>query len=257
MKAPILEFFDEPGIIDESKYVIADRVALLESLNINTTLFVFTRDIYAEIEDVELLEEFFDFNNASGSYKCYLYNKKFVIAISPVGAPPAGALMELLGFMGIKYFFACGSSGRIAQDVGVEFILVEKAIRCEGVSYRYAKPSLYAQTCKVLTNHIAKYLEEKSHSYQRGITWTTDSYFRETKSEIDLRKSQGAVCVEMESSAWCSIAKYRGYKFAQLLYFSDSVKEKGWELFDTIHLSRKAIISLMIDCVEKFVNKKK
>ncbi len=32
----------------------------------------------------------------------------------------------------------------------------------------------------------------------------------------------------MEYAAWASIAKYRGYKFAQRLYFSYAVKQSGW-----------------------------
>lgn len=51
--------------------------------------------------------------------------------------------------------------------------------------------------------------------------------FMRTAGEVELRKSQGAVCVEMECASWSAIAKFRGYKFAQLLYFSDAVKQEG------------------------------
>lgn len=258
MKGPILDFFDEKGVIDENKYILHDKVEILQKYKIDTALFVFTRDLLEEIDNKELLEHFFDFSNASTSYKVYLYAKKYVVAIAPVGAPVAAMLMELLGYMGIKNFFACGSSGRLAEHIdSTGFVLVEKAIRCEGTSYSYEKPDLYSKTDKDLTKHIENHLKQANISYQKGITWTTDCFLRETHSEIELRKSQGAVCVEMECAAWCSIAKYRNYKFAQLLYFSDSVKKEGWELYDTIHLSRKAIINFMLDCVSDFVDKTK
>ncbi len=256
MEAPILDFFDEKGVIDENKYILQDKVEYLKKNNIDTALLIFTRNFLEEIDDKELVEDFFDFSNASNSYKNYIYAKKFVVSVVPVGAPVAAMLMELLGYMGIKNFFACGSSGRLSEGIdSTAFVLVDKAIRCEGTSYRYAKPSLYTETDKDLTKHIETHLKQLKLPYKKGTTWTTDCFLRETKSEIELRKNQGAVCVEMECSAWCCIAKYRKYKFAQLLYFSDSVKKEGWELYDTIHITRKSIITFMLDCVSEFVKK--
>ena len=57
----------------------------------------------------------------------------------------------------------------------------------------------------------------------------------------------------MECASWCSCAKFRNYKFAQLLYFSDTVKygEHNW------HVNRKEIKAFMtkhiIKCVDEYV----
>jgi len=248
MNYPIIEFFDEPAIIGEQKYKFVNEKELLKKYNIDTVLFVFRKEVKELIQNPDLLEDFFDFSNSSATYKCYIYNKKFLVAVSPVGAPSATLMMEAFFFMGIKNFYACGSCGRISEEIESDkFLLVEKAIRSEGVSYHYLKPSIYAETDKELSDNLAKYLDNSNLPYKRSIVWTTDGFFRETNSEILVRKQQGAIGVEMECASWCAVAKYRKIKFAQLLYFSDTVKKKEWKLHDSIQESRKAIIYVMLD----------
>ncbi len=231
-----------------------DRAVLLEKYKIDTALFIFCHQNLEEIIDINKLEEFYVFINASNENICYIYDKKFVIALSPLGGPAAGGLMEELGFMGIKNFFACGSAGQIDQSKdSSEFVLVDKAIRGEGASYYYLKPSKYVETDNMLTEFVVKFLEKENYKYNKSNTWTTDSFYRETAGEIELRKKQGAICVEMECATWAAIAKFRGYNFAQLLYFSDAVKQEGWKWHPTKEELKKKIINLMIDCLNEFV----
>ena len=257
MNAPILDFFNEEGLINKESYIANstdfDRMDLIKEYKIDTALFIFHRNI-EEVVDINKLEEFYSFINASNVNKCYIYDKKYVLATSPLGGPAAGGLMEELGFMGLKNFFACGSAGQIDQSKNsVEFVLVDKAIRCEGTSYHYLKPSLYVETDKDLTNFVAEYLNKKNYKFNKSATWTTDAFYRETISEVELRKTQGAVCVEMECAGWAAIAKFRGYRFTELLYFSDAVKQEGWKWHPTKKELKNAVIKLMIDCVEKYV----
>lgn len=257
MNAPILDFFNEEGLINKESYIANstdfDRMDLIKEYKIDTALFIFHRKI-EEVVDINKLEEFYHFISASNVNKCYIYDKKYILATSPLGGPAAGGLMEELGFMGLKNFFACGSAGQIDQSKNsVEFVLVDKAIRCEGTSYHYLKPSLYVETDKDLTNFVAEYLNKKNYKFNKSATWTTDGFYRETLSELELRKTQGAVCVEMECASLAAIAKFRGYRFAQLLYFSDAVKQEGWNWHPTKKELKNAVIKLMIDCVEKYV----
>ena len=259
MNTPILDFFNEEGLINKESYTQAnskdfDKKNLIKQYNIDTALFIFYKTNIAEIISPDKLEEVYNYLNGSNINKCYIYDKKFIIAITPLGGPAAGGLMEELGFLGIKNFFACGSAGQIEHTFNPsEFILVDKAIRGEGTSYHYLKPSLYAETDKDLTNFIAHYLSKNNYKYNISATWTTDAIFRETESEIELRKQQGAICVEMECASWAAIAKYRGYKFAQLLYFSDAVKQEGWAWHPTKHELKIMIINLMINCIKEFL----
>lgn len=257
MDKPILDFFDEESLINKESYTQNshdfERQELLNKYKINTALFIFVKEDISTVVDTNKLEEFYLFTNGSNRNPCYIYDKKFVLAITPLGGPAAGGLMEELGFMGITNFFACGSAGQIDHKLeSSHFVLVDKAIRCEGTSYSYLKPSLYAYTDETLTNYIATYLDKNGYKYNKAATWTTDSFYRETQSELELRVSQGAASVEMECASWCAIAKYRGYKFAQLLYFSDALKQEGWKWKLDRKELKKSIINLMLDCVGKY-----
>lgn len=262
MDAPILDFFDEEGVINKETYMATgkgfEKMHLIEEYKISSALFIFYKNEMDLICDPALLEDFYTFSNGSNVNQCYIYDKKFVLAICPLGAPSAGGLMEELGFMGVKNFFACGSAGQI--DLGKpssELVLVEKAIRGEGFSYHYQKPSLYAETSHHLTEHIANFLQKRNMKFYKSTTWTTDAFYRETLSEVELRKKQGAVCVEMECSGLCAVAKFRGYNFAQLLYFSDAIKQEGWAWNAERKQLKIMVIKLMIDCLIDFCKKNK
>lgn len=261
MEAPILDFFQDEGLINKKSFIknnqeLFEKVSLIKKYNINTALLIFFRGNISEIVDSNKLEEVYNFISASNTNKCYIYNKKFILASCPLGAPAAGGLVEELGFMGIKNFFICGSAGQIDMSIDpTQFVLVEKAIRCEGTSYHYLPPSLYVETSKSLTNFVAKYLNGHNYQFNRSITWTTDAYYRETQKTIDCRKSQGAICVDMECAGLAAIAKFRKYKFAELLYFSDAVRQEGWAWHPTKKQLKLAVINLMIDCVEQYVSK--
>ncbi len=258
---PILDFYKEEGIINKETYLKGskefDDISMIKKYKINTALFIFYRENLDLILDLNKMEELYEYKNASNRNKCFVYDKKFVIAFSPLGCPSAGAMMEELGFMGITNFFACGSAGQIDQNVNSkEFVLVDRAIRREGLSYHYLKPSLYVETDKDLTKFVEKFLKENNYNFNINTTWTTDAFYRETLPEIEKRIKQGAVCVEMECAGWAAVAKYRGYKFAQLLYFSDAVKQEGWGWHPSREELNCSVIKLMIDCVSKFCDKK-
>ena len=110
MNAPILDFFNEEGLINKESYIANstdfDRMDLIRKYKIHTALFIFHRNI-EEVVDINKLEEFYHFISASNVNKCYIYDKKYVLATSPLGGPAAGGLMEELGFMGVKNFFVC------------------------------------------------------------------------------------------------------------------------------------------------------
>ena len=105
---------------------------------------------------------------------------------------------------------------------------------------------------KSLNEYLANFLTRNNYLYQSSNTWTTDSFYRETVTEIELRKSQGAVCVEMECASWAAVAKYRGYKFAQLLYFSDALKQEGWGWHPNKKELKHMVIKLMLECVANY-----
>ncbi len=169
----------------------------------------------------------FHYHGGCGFSNVYEY-KNVLIAISATGAPVAASLMEELSVFGIKEFIAIGSAGCLDETISNKFLLVSKAIRDEGTSYHYLKPDTYVSTSTELNKELSAYLKSKELDYIKGITWTNDAFYRETKQKINMAKLLGAKAVEMECSAWCAVAKYRKLKFSQILYFSDVVNQNAW-----------------------------
>ena len=51
--------------------------------------------------------------------------------------------------------------------------------------------------------------------------WTTDAYYRETRKKVIRRKSQGAICVEMECAGMQAACDFRGTDFFQFFSFTE------------------------------------
>lgn len=252
-KAPILDIFYDEALISRDN-ICGHHKEEYKAYGIDTVLYIFYKT------EPEFLKEYpiiYEYKNGSNVNKVYLYKNKFAVALSPLGGPAAAGLMEELGYLGLVNQFAVGSSGQINHNFpSHKLLLVQKAIRDEGTSYKYIKPSTYAYSSEYLTNIIANYLTKQGLEFEKSTTWTTDSFFRETQKTVNKRVKQGAVAVEMESASWCAVAKYRNYNFAQLLYFSDAVKQEGWNLHAHRKSLRDNLIFLMLDCVEEFVDSK-
>lgn len=227
-QSPITEIrgLSEEGII-RAKDALKDVQKLPKS--ITTAVIFFDHSPHPDLLEKSTI--LFNFIGASTVVPQYIYEDKIVLAFSPLGGPAAAGLIEELIAFGVTQFIACGSSGLIGDIDASHFLLVNQAIRDEGLSYHYLEPSLYVSTDRQLTSHIEQELQKRDLQYLEGITWTTDAFYRETTTRIALRKDQGAVAVEMECASMAAVCQYYQLPFAQVLYFSDIVKQQGWSGF--------------------------
>ena len=152
-----------------------------------------------------------------------------LITLGFVGCPACAGNLDLFNAMGIKKVMFCGGGGVLDKDIEVgQILVVEGAIRDEGFSYHYIEPSRYIYTDPETTNKIARYLEEISVSYIRGLTWTTDAIFRETSDKIAKRKYEGAKIVEMEQAGCIAVSQFRNFEYGALIYGGDDVSQDEW-----------------------------
>lgn len=113
-----------------------------------------------------------------------------------------------------------------------QILVVEGAIRDEGFSYQYIKPSRYIYIDSKVVEKITSYLDKKSVSYIKGLVWTTDAIFRETKDRVALRKAEGAKIVEMEQAGCIAVSQFRGFDYGALIYGGDDVSTDVWDKRD-------------------------
>ncbi len=141
------------------------------------------------------------------------------------GSPMWAWVLEQLIAYGIKNFIFIGFFGRVDPKIKTpKLIIIEKALRDEGLSYHYTKPSKWAYPDKDLTR---KLLSEKG-TVSSNI-WTTDAMFRQTRKEIDYANKNNILGFDMETSALFSVAKTKKGKIASIQIESDSFINNKWK----------------------------
>lgn len=169
----------------------------------------------------------------AGDYPIYEIDyggRQLAIVLSAVGAPSAAARMEHMIALGCRKFIVCGGAGVLDNSIGVGDIVVPyAAVRDEGTSLHYLKPSREVAPTPRALAAIEAVLRENNHKYVRGKTWTTDGLFRETRTRMNRRRREGCVTVEMEAAAFFAVARYRHVECAQILYGGDSLAGRRWD----------------------------
>jgi uridine phosphorylase len=154
-----------------------------------------------------------------------------VALVSPgVGAPAAVTSFEVLVALGATNIIGCGGAGIIRPGFDVGHVLVPTgAVRDEGTSYHYAPPDAAVAPHPRALAAIDQVLTDAGVPHDRGTTWTTDAFFRETPAKVARRREQGCITVEMEASALFAAAAFRGVVYGQLLYAGDDVSAAEWD----------------------------
>lgn len=156
-------------------------------------------------------------------------NPDVLITLGYVGCPACAGNLEVFAASGITKVMFCGGGGVLDKNIKVgELLVVEGAIRDEGFSYRYIEPSRIIYTDKIITDKILSYLTRHEIPHIRGITWTTDAMFRETRALVEKRKAEGAKIVEMEQAGCIAIAQYRHFDYGAIIYGGDDVSQDEW-----------------------------
>lgn len=141
----------------------------------------------------------------------YLFQREgidFGIIGCAVGAPYAVLLAEQMSVLGCQLIISITSAGLLEASIQTPcFMLIEQAIRDEGTSNHYLPPWETAELDSALRTGLEPLIQDGQAIC--GVSWTTDAPFRETQTRIDAMREQGAMSVEMESSALYAFAQAR------------------------------------------------
>lgn len=147
-----------------------------------------------------------------------------------VGAPLASGLLEEVIAVGCRQFIAVVGCGVLEKDVEIgRLIVVDSAIRDEGVSYHYLPPAREIRAQVEVVSEIEKVLLEGQVPYLLGKTWTTDAPYRETREQIRKRRNEGCIAVEMEAAGLMAVSQFRGVGYGQILYAGDDLSGETWD----------------------------
>lgn len=234
----------------DEKPLIEAEMCHGKATELDVVLITFSHKIFNEAKRMEGSETVAELSAASGKYEVVLLpakERKVGIFMSTVGAPACGGFMEdVHALTGVKNFILFGSAGSLWREkTEGKYIVVTSAYRGEGLSHYYLPSSPYVGIRN--WKEIKTAMEKTNSPFTIGRTWTTDAIYRETRSEMEERKNEGCLAVEMEIAGAAAVAEHHGWNFAAFLESGDKLDGEEWEIGDlgnANHSSRKLYIAI-------------
>jgi len=188
--------------------------------NITDILNTFPCQTIARIESV---------NGAIPCYQLHYKGMEIAFYMTMIGSAGAAACIEdARCLLGTTKYIMFGSCGCLNQEVTAGKIIVPTdAYRDEGLSYHYAKASDYIKLKNA--GIVADFFQENGIPYVTGKTWTTDAIYRETRGNMEKRKAEGCIAVEMESAGVQAVCDFRNLDFYQFLIGCDLLDSQDWD----------------------------
>jgi uridine phosphorylase len=153
---------------------------------------------------------------------------RLAVYCSTLGGPAAVAIMEEIIAKGAERFVFFGSCGVLDRELAANALIVPTAAyRDEGTSYHYMPPSDYVEVATAW--ELSRVLSDLNLPHVGGKTWTTDAIYRETRGNVEKRKAEGCIAVEMECASIMAATAFRGIAAYQFLYAADSLDAAEWD----------------------------
>ncbi len=99
----------------------------------------------------------------------------------------------------------------------------------DNVLYHYLAAARDVQTVRQVLKFLRSIASEQEVPVIVGKTWTSDSFFRTTRSKLEQRVQEGCSTMEMEADSLMAVAKRRNVQFGQYLYVGDNLASPEWD----------------------------
>ena len=184
------------------------------------------------------------------------YSEKLFLAGPAVGAPMAAMCLEKLIALGAKKIILYGWCGSLQKELrAMDVLLPTAALSEEGTSHHYQDQRQDKQQGRIVSSpalhtRLGNILTAADFAYQTGKIWTTDAPYRETRTKVADYARQGIYGVDMEFSALCAVAAFRGVELAAAMLVSDEVWQQPWQpQFSRKEFKRKSrkLLTLLCD----------
>lgn len=223
---------EEPFILDfdlNKKAVIEPGVENLQYKFHEKLLFAFVPDdeikSFLDKHSHKTLGKFKTVSFRPKVYEVKINNQLITLCQAPVGASASTKFWDWLINYGVKQVLSVGNAGALDNLPENTMFVPQEAIRGEGTSFYYKEPSKIIALDKNFVRRVENEIKNLGFQYEKGTTWTTDGFFRETPNQVLQAKKLGAKTVEMECSALAACAEFRNISFAQILFTADSLAD--------------------------------
>ena len=155
--------------------------------------------------------------------------KRFGVHFPSYGGTRIAHSLEQLAACGYQYIFGLGLGGTLQKGVEIgDTVLLEGAIRGDGVSRYYAPAEFPAIADFELVGRLSERLKASGEKYHLGMSFGIDSLYREVETLISQLRCLGVLTIDLESSAFLTVGRRLGLKCCWVGVVSD-------RLVDTVH----------------------
>jgi purine-nucleoside phosphorylase len=132
-----------------------------------------------------------------------------------------------------------------------DLVLTTGVIRGDGVTPYYVDDKFETIPDAKITQGLEKAAEKLGVKLHKGKVWSTDALLRETKELVEAKVSEGAIAVDMVSSALLTIAQVYKTKAASILAVSDNVMtgEMGFTN-PAYYIAQSTMINVALEAVK-------
>jgi uridine phosphorylase len=151
-----------------------------------------------------------------------------------IGGPYAVLVAEQLAEAGAKLIVGLTSAGRVSPELPLPCLLaITGAIRDEGTSLHYLPAGKdVACPAPLVPLLLERELGATGWTVRRGMVWTTDAPYRETKTQLGKWANEGVLAVEMQAASLFAFGAARNVAVGSVAMVSNAVDHEG-EQFDT------------------------
>ncbi|MDP3732107.1 MAG: hypothetical protein Q8R31_03620 [Candidatus Omnitrophota bacterium] len=164
---------------------------------------------------------------------------------------------EVMCNANIQNIIRIGTCGALSENIKVgDLVVVDKVIRGDGVTPYYVDKDFKTLADKKISDTLYEVAKNMGINIHRGITWTTDALLRETREIVEAKRKEGAIAVDMVSSALLTIAQTYNVKAGSILAVSDNVitGEMGF-MNPLYYMAESNLINIALEAVKKLEGK--
>ncbi len=124
----------------------------------------------------------------------------------------------------IQNIIRIGTCGALEENIKVgDLVVVDKVIRGDGVTPYYVDKDFKTAADKKICDTLSGVAKDMGGNVHRCCVWTTDALLRETRQIVEAKMKEGAMAVDMVSSAMLTICQLYKVKAGAILAVSDNV----------------------------------
>lgn len=163
---------------------------------------------------------FFEYSMYTGFYE----GVKVAVGNGGRFSPDSAIIAEILCAGQVEYVIRAGSCGALDEKIKVgDIVLGTGVVRGDGVTPYYVDKDFKTVCDKALTETVERAASGNGVKVQKGLIWTTDALLRETREVVEAARKEGAVAVDMVSSALLTIAQLNKVKATSISAVSDNL----------------------------------